>query len=551
MRNGVYVLPLAFACLCPATLQAQPAFPGAEGFGTETVAGRGGAIIVVESLEATGPGSLAECVETPGPRTCVFAVSGTLDVGNQLRIAEPFLTLAGQTAPSPGVTIRGPVVIRTHDVLVQHLRFRAGDIPEADAIGIISDPQGEGTFNIVLDHITASWANDENISAYPGSPDVAGQPGYTVTNFTVSNSLSSEGLSFAPGHSMGFLAARPGLLNVSVIKNLFLHNGGRNPKLGNGQFLIANNVIYNWGSTATTMGSQAGVFDGAVISNVWEIGPDVASPTKPPINITTGNDGANTLHLAGNRFAGDTPADQWSLAVVEMADVSSQDRTPTWLPDVDYIATDTLVDTLAECSGARPRDRDPVDERVVASLLAGDGSLTDCVEESSSACSTKSPRTPPGGWPPLAENQVELDIPPDPNGDDDDDGYTNAEEWLHMSAAELECPSEDGDPAGDTEGSTGSPGGDSEDTGSPTAGEPGASSGGPAGTTGGSGVGSTSGPGSASRAGDASGTADTDGTAAGADASEQGCGCKSGGKTPGVAAFGILGLMLLRRRSAV
>lgn len=156
MRVFVSSSVVVLALLAPASAAALPVFPGAQGFGTETVAGRGGAVIVVDSRAQQGPGTLAECVNTPGPRICVFAVSGTIDIGNQLTISEPFLTVAGQTAPSPGVTIRGPVVVRTHDVLVQHVRFRVGDVSEVDAIATNADAQGEGTFNVVLDHITAN-----------------------------------------------------------------------------------------------------------------------------------------------------------------------------------------------------------------------------------------------------------------------------------------------------------------------------------------------------------------------------------------------------------
>ncbi|MEM6993369.1 MAG: hypothetical protein AAF721_22845 [Myxococcota bacterium] len=532
------------AMFLPLTATALPVVPGAQGFGTETVAGRGGAVIVVDTLAPTGEGSLQACVATPGPRTCVFAVSGTIDIGGQMMIGEPFLTLAGQTAPSPGVTIRGPVGIRTHDVLIQHLRFRAGDVPEVDAIGITSDPQGEGTFNIVLDHITASWANDENISAYPGPPDMAGQPGYTVTDFTLSNSLSSEGLTFAPGHSMGFLAARPGLLNVSVIGNMFLHNGGRNPKLGNGNFVIANNLIYNWGSTATTMGSQAGVFDGAVIANAWEIGPDVASTGKPPINISTGNPGSNTLYIADNLFAGEIAGDQWSLVVVEEATVAQEPMLPAWLPDLALVDAEELGATLAQCSGARPLDRDPVDERVVASYLDGNGSLTDCVEASSPACSTPEPRTPPGGWPDLAENTIELDIPADPAGDDDDDGYTNLEEWLHDAAAQVECRGSGVDPTGGDDGADGSSEGDDGTDPDSTGGDDGgaATSGGGSGGGAATDGGGDSGEGTSVLTGDGSGGANDD--------SADGCGCRQS-SAPRGAGLALMLMLLARRRRQV
>src|SRR4051794_31381387 len=85
---------------------ATPAFPGAIGWAAATTpGGRGGRIIRVTTLAADGPGSLREAVEAKGPRIVVFEVGGVIDLGQKtLTIREPFLTIAGQTGPSPGIT---------------------------------------------------------------------------------------------------------------------------------------------------------------------------------------------------------------------------------------------------------------------------------------------------------------------------------------------------------------------------------------------------------------------------------------------------------------
>src|SRR3954471_9834133 len=103
---------------------AAEAFPGAVGFGTQTPGGRGGQIIKVTNLNASGPGSFAAAAATKGPRIVVFEVGGVIDLnGTVVKIAEPFITVAGQTAPNPGITfIRGGVGISTHDVVIQHVR---------------------------------------------------------------------------------------------------------------------------------------------------------------------------------------------------------------------------------------------------------------------------------------------------------------------------------------------------------------------------------------------------------------------------------------------
>ncbi|WP_226003229.1 hypothetical protein [Paenibacillus sp. BJ-4] len=104
---------------------AQPVFPGAVGYGTDTPAGRGGKVIKVTNLNNDGPGSFRAALETKGSRIIVFEVGGVIDLEKErLELREPYVTIAGQTAPSPGITfIRGGLHIRTHDVLMQHVRL--------------------------------------------------------------------------------------------------------------------------------------------------------------------------------------------------------------------------------------------------------------------------------------------------------------------------------------------------------------------------------------------------------------------------------------------
>lgn len=133
-------LPLAGLALIPlpATLSAASAktsassattaFPGAVGWASATPGGRGGRIIRVTTLAADGPGSLKAALEAKGPRIVVFEVGGVIDMARQtITIREPYLTIAGQTAPSPGITlIRSGIDIATHDVIMRHIRVRTG-----------------------------------------------------------------------------------------------------------------------------------------------------------------------------------------------------------------------------------------------------------------------------------------------------------------------------------------------------------------------------------------------------------------------------------------
>jgi pectate lyase len=146
----------------------RPAFAGTQGFGAATPGGRGGAIIRVTTLRSSGAGSLAEALSTKGPRVIVFEVGGVVDLqGRHLKISEPFVTIAGQTAPSPGITlIRGGLFINTHDVVIQHIAVRTGEAGRAKKSGWETDAISTASAtNVVVDHCSCTWATDENLSA--------------------------------------------------------------------------------------------------------------------------------------------------------------------------------------------------------------------------------------------------------------------------------------------------------------------------------------------------------------------------------------------------
>ncbi|MEZ4904093.1 MAG: hypothetical protein R2822_21265 [Spirosomataceae bacterium] len=140
------------------------AFPGAEGGGAYTFGGRGGKVYVVTSLADNGPGTLREACEQGGARTIVFNVAGIIRLKTPLIIRAPYITIAGQTAPGDGVCVAGESVwINTHDVVIRYMRFRRGETfvgRRDDSIG--GNPIG----NILIDHVSASWGLDENMSMY-------------------------------------------------------------------------------------------------------------------------------------------------------------------------------------------------------------------------------------------------------------------------------------------------------------------------------------------------------------------------------------------------
>lgn len=141
-----------------------PAFPGAWGGGMYSFGGRGGRVYVVTNLQDRGPGSFREACEAGGPRIVILNVAGTIHLEEPLRIRAPYITVAGQTAAGDGICITGDTVeIETHDVVIRHMRFRLGQLWVAsrnDSLG--GNPVG----NIMIDHVSASWGLDENLSLY-------------------------------------------------------------------------------------------------------------------------------------------------------------------------------------------------------------------------------------------------------------------------------------------------------------------------------------------------------------------------------------------------
>lgn len=220
------------------------AFPGAEGWGAVSVGGRGGKVIKVTNLNAAGKGSLAEACATEGPRIVVFEVSGVIR-GN-IRITKPFITIAGQTAPGAGITIEGVISSYdhgVHDIVVRHLRVRrqrdkgsGGDCIQIGGLG----PKKTGTYNIMLDHLSLSWGNDENIDLYHAH-DV------TVQWCTIEESDDKGHPKGA--HNFGLISAAEDNGAVSVHHNLWAHQARRVPCMApyreNAAGDFCNNLIYN------------------------------------------------------------------------------------------------------------------------------------------------------------------------------------------------------------------------------------------------------------------------------------------------------------------
>ncbi len=382
---------------------------GPKGFGTETKAGRGGKIIRVTTLDAAGPGSLRAALETAGPRIVVFEVGGVIDLDRKnLTITEPFLTLAGETAPSPGITIiRGGMSIRTHDAVIRHIRVRPGDCGLPKKSGWEPEVTTSAAYNVVVDHCSMSWAVDENLSA--SGPRYNG-PQATSHDITFSNCILAEGLynsTHAKGiHSMGTLI-HDACTNIAIIGNLYAHNNQRNPyfkALTTG--VVVNNVIYNPGTRAITVDFPISEWQGrpepangrvAIVGNVMFRGAN----TRAGLEMI-GRKG--DVYLKDN-LAPDSPLTAGAMKLL--------DQPPVWPAGLVAAPAEQAVKLVTAHAGARPKDRDEVDVRILRDFEQRKGKFIDSQDEV-------------GGYPKAKPTHRTLNIPRD------------VDAWLAKMAAAVE-----------------------------------------------------------------------------------------------------------------
>ncbi len=437
LRSSIAAAILGAASLVPMLANAVPVLPNASGFGIETPAGRGGKVYKVTNLKDSGEGSLRACVNASGPRVCVFEVSGTIRMGGDLSIKNPNITIAGQTAPSPGIMLRGGGLhIATSDVLVQHIRVRPGDDPEGhtpenrDALKI-SAPSS--ITNIVVDHCSFSWAIDETASLWNGYDKV------TLTNNIFAEALNDSLHPKGP-HGYGVLFG-PRNAKVAFTGNLLAHMKERNPLSRASEMVMVNNVVYNRGTKDLELQSEDGIVTkNSIIGNVFIRGADHANSVKP-VSVRADQfklPSASRIYVADNA-AVEATGDPMSVMSSTGASVSLEPfmskTPPAWPAGLTRLPTNhnVVLEQVLRYAGARPADRDPVDARIVKSVRDGTGRIINCVSANGTARCEKNA----GGWPKLAENRRTLTLPANPN-ETTASGYTQLEVWLQDMAAEVE-----------------------------------------------------------------------------------------------------------------
>ncbi len=270
------------------------AFPGAEGGGATSVGGRGGAAFEVTNLNDSGNGSLRACVEASGPRTCVFRVAGNIVNQSRLQVSNPYLTIAGQTAPGGGITIGGTdmkgeaLFVDTHDVIVRYITCN-GDNPNTPTgpdTGTVCFEATSGTHDVIWDHISVRWWGNKGFITYSNDTSNINN---VVKNITLQNALVYEPNMTHPVGPGTDAAAWPNeAINQDFHHILFANIGHRIPMVATSGIRVVSTVTYNWNYFAVGLGGSS--ID--LIDNKWVPGNMNAGNSNPhPVNVWSGQGG--------------------------------------------------------------------------------------------------------------------------------------------------------------------------------------------------------------------------------------------------------------------
>ena len=430
------------------------AFPGAEGYGSATRGGRGGQVIAVTNLNDAGPGSLREACTSRGPRIVVFRVSGTIVLKSPLKISNPYITIAGQTAPGDGICLKDhPLSINASEVVIRYLRVRVGQASgnDYDTVG------GRGQKNVILDHVSI----------------------YHCENLTVQWCMITESL-YDAGHvkgAHGFGGIWGGNHNT-YHHNLIAHHTSRNPRWASASGFndYRNNVVYNWGGNSTYGGEKGDRPDTNtpqvnpttinMVANYYKPGPAtvpgvvrhrIANPSSRKgvedygkwyvaDNVMVGNEAVSANNWNGGvQFAGGEAA----LAALKL-------NQPWPAMPINQQTAQAAYNSVLEKAGASLR-RDSIDARVVDEVRGGHATYEGAAYKKNARVSDPSKKTgiidtpaDVGGWPELKsltppadgdrdgmpdewELRFKLNAQDATDGaqDNDKDGYTNVEEYLN------------------------------------------------------------------------------------------------------------------------
>lgn len=408
------------------------AFPTAEGFGRHVTGGRGGTVYIVTNLNDDGPGSLRKGIQQKEVRTIVFEMGGTITLKSTLDINHGNLTIAGQTAPGEGITIKSyPVKVKASNVIIRYMRFRMGDEQgvEDDALG------GRGQENIMIDHCSISWATDENVSFYWNK------------NFSMQWCIISEALNRSVHHkgAHGYGGIWGGE-QASFHHNLIVSNTSRNPRFSGSESVpnsenelvdFRNNVIANWGQNSI-YGGEKGSYN--VVNNYFKPGPATASSKRE--RILNPYQPYGRFYVNGNYVEGapEVNKNNWNGGIQCEHPEKVKSAKAFSVNNIITASAGDVFDTVLRQAGASHK-RDAVDKRIVQEVTSGNYIFRDGIIDSQEEV---------GSWPVLKQGTAKTDsdrdgIPDDwekrnglngaandANGYDLDENYTNLEVYCNQ-----------------------------------------------------------------------------------------------------------------------
>ena len=384
-------------------------------------------------------------VNASGARIIIFEFSGTIDqTSSNVMGNNPYLWIAGQTAPEPGVLIKGwgggmggggtnswLLAIETHHVVVQHVRFRVGDTSDSRDGIALSAPVGDDNYNILIDHCSISWATDGGLDVF----EADGAPDGIMRDFTFRQNIITETLDpHAYATVIGGQAGTDGAKDISLIGNLYAHNTTRQPAIGGGvEGVFVNNVSYNsqYYDTVITNAKNLGPHVLNIQANVGISGPS-ESNSNQNVRIISTTDTNSEIYV------NDAPCDapfyhgegNWNGVrsdVNPYDTVKEASATITTSPlTIKPTAGNEVRDWVLVSAGAYPAWRDAVDTAVIASVTAGTGAII--ADESDSICAAA---CTDGEFPSIAENTRRFDLDNNPHTNSGD-GYTNLEAQIYV-----------------------------------------------------------------------------------------------------------------------
>ena len=348
MKTTTKLLLSLLLVACSLTLSAQQlAFPGAQGWGRFATGGRSGTVYHVTNLNDSGSGSLRDAVSQPN-RIVVFDVAGVIRINSRIVFAKN-LYVAGQTAPGEGITVYGDGVSfsGSDNIIVRYMRFRMGAVgtKDKDAAGIANGQ------NMIFDHCSFSWGQDENFSINWDNKGTAPQ------NITLMNSIVGQGLMT---HSAGGLMQAD---NITLYRILLVDNSTRNFKVkGINQYV--NNLVYNWKNAAYNMGGDSeGTSYVNIENNLFMNGPAVGGN-----GLTGGN---SDFHFYGNDNWQDSNRDGVYNPTLFTGDGGGDRQTqPYAYPELEKWAGNELIEKLLPEVGASLPYRDIADCYMVDEVMS-------------------------------------------------------------------------------------------------------------------------------------------------------------------------------------